>query len=172
MLEWFVLRTHYQEERRACLDLHRQGIKSFLPLARFEQRRKSDGLLCAKIQPLFPRYLFVQIRWADRRPVLHTRGIKSFVGWTIDGSLKPPAVPKSEIKELKSRLQEIFGLDVVLMSRPKDIVPDTMVYMLFGPFRDHVAKVQAVHGSRAEVVLSLFGRHVVKTVDKDHLQAA
>lgn len=103
---------------------------------------------------------------------MHTRGVKSFVGWTQDGSLKPPTVPHSEIKRVKSWLQEIYGLDVVLLSRPKDIVPDTMVYMLFGPFRDHVAKVQAVHGSRAEVVLSLFGRHFVQTVDKDHLQAA
>lgn len=159
------------EEKRFHFSLVNQRIKSFLPLGRYEHRRVSDGLLVAKVSPLFPRYLFVQTRWQDRRPVMATRGFKEFVGWA-PGQDKPPYVPNIVIRELKSRLQEILGLDVLLLHRPKEIEPGIMVQILFGPFRDHVAKVQAVHDSRVEVLLSLFGRNFVQRYDKGNLLAA
>ena len=168
MLEWFVLRTHYQQEKRAHFEFQKQGIKSFFPLARTEYRRKSDGLLLAKVEPLFPRYLFVQIRWEDRRPVMYTRGIKEFVGWApyMD---KAPVVPKPVIRELKSRLEEVLGLDVLILDRPEHIAPGDVVRILCGPFRDHLAPVKSFCGDRVELLLNLFGVITPVKLPKDIL---
>lgn len=170
MLEWFVLRTAFQREQRACLELSHQSIRTFLPLARTEHRRL-DGLLVAKLRPLFTGYAFVFMDWLHRYPVLSTVGVKGFVGY-IDGMPKPPSVSREDIKELRQRLEEIGGRAVVNLSRLKPIEPGMMAQILFGPYRDHIAKVQAVDGSRVMVLLKFAGVDVPTRLPKDCLIAA
>lgn len=170
MLEWFVVRTHYQQEHRAARELQQQRFKVFLPLMRTEHRDKT-GLLRAKLAPLFKRYLFIQLHWHKHNPILSTRGVQSFVGFT-EGMEKAPHVPKPVIHELKSRLEEVNGRDVVNFSRPKEIEPNMLVQILFGPYRNRTAPVQAVDGDAVDVLLKFAGVTKPVRLHRENLIAA
>lgn len=157
MLEWFVLRTLWQQEQRAERELNNQNVKTFLPMARTERRRASDGLLTAKVHPLFPRYLFVQLRWEEHKPIMFTRGVHSFVGY-YPGMDKAPVVRKGVIKELRSRLEEVLGRDVIVFGRPEKVEPGMIARILWGPFTGHLGLVESIDDDdRAKLILELFG---------------
>lgn len=168
-MDWFVLRTEYNQEDRAARGLESQGLKTFLPIARTEYRRKRDGLLMARRSPVFRMYLFAQINWHRRYSVLATRGVKSFVGYQ-DGMEKAPFVPDDVMEELMSRMEELFG-DNVTSSRPlKDLQPGQMVEILCGPYRERSAIVHSVAGSRVRILLeAIGGMEVPVSLPKDIL---
>lgn len=168
MKEWFVIKTHFQQERRANRELLQQRLETLLLLARTEHRNQS-GTLIARITPLFSTYLFVKLDWRkSRHQIMATRGVKTFVGY-LDGMEKAPVVDPLDIEELKSRVENY----VINLSRPhKEIEPGVMVQILFGPFRDQVASVQAIHGSRVEILLQLLGSTTPMTLPRECLQAA
>lgn len=127
-----------------------------LPLARILKRR-ADGLLIARIRPLFTGYLFVGViegkRW---QPIMSTFGVAGFVGYQ-PGQYQPPKVRSGDIAELRERIESVGGLFQMGLSRPQDIKPGLLVRVLFGPFRDQIAKVETDHGARVKVLLQAAG---------------
>lgn len=160
-------------EERVERSLKELNVETFIPLAKSE-KRKRNGHLVPVVRPLFRSYIFMQMEWWDapRHLILTTRGFKGFLGFR-SGEDKPDAVRPQDMEDLRSRLNEFEdGLIPLHSSRPKEIQPNDMVRILFGPFRDHVAPVKAVHGSRVEVLLSLFGKEFTKKLDKECLAIA
>lgn len=170
MLEWFVLRTHFQQDKIADRNLTNQRIKTLFLQSRKEIRTKA-GDLQIRIAPYFPGYLFAYADWNKTSgSILSTRGVKSVVGY-LDGMSKPPSVPKADIAELQSRVEEIVFRKVINLSRPtKQIECGDLVKVLWGPFRDQVAPVQAIDGSRVDLLLSLFGHDITHTIHKKQIQ--
>lgn len=172
VLEWYVLRTYYAQEQHAAQELTNLEFETFLPLARTE-RRQRGGLLVAKIKPLFSSYLFVKFDRYDRRwqQVCSALGVKGFIGY-LDGQAHPSTVPEKHMQELRDRLDEYGGVVPMGLSRPKVLNAGQLVLILFGPFREQSAIVQADCGSRVEVLLRFAGAPRAVKIPKQCLAVA
>ncbi len=92
-MQWYVIHTKFRQEEHALLNLKRQGYECFLPMLAVEQMRQKA--LRVIEQPLFPRYLFIQLdvhgsgkSWG---PIRSTKGVSRLVmfgsepAWLDDG---------------------------------------------------------------------------------------
>ena len=97
-MPWGLAVTHPQQEKRACDELHNQGIETYLP--RWRKHLIRQGRKHIALMPLFPRYIFVHIlpetRW---RSVNGTRGIVRLVCW----GETPARLPENAITAIKAR---------------------------------------------------------------------
>ncbi len=96
--KWYLVYTKPREEHLAESNLIRQGYTVYLPLIR--NRRRSRGRFKAFIEPMFPRYLFIQLdkdtdNWA---PVRSTYGVSSMVYF----GMEPAHIPNEIVEVLTS----------------------------------------------------------------------
>ena len=82
-LAWYAVHTKPRQEERARLNLAQQGYPCFLPLLTNE--KLSRGKLVLKEEPLFPRYLFIELDtartgrgWSAIRSTLGVSGLVTF----------------------------------------------------------------------------------------------
>jgi transcriptional antiterminator RfaH len=123
-LEWFCVKTKPQRERFAMEHLERQGIETFLPLAR--HRRIAGSNVNWRISPLFARYLFFRFDpGASFTPVRSTRGVTSIVAF----GERPAAVPNDVIEEIRRRAKD----DIIEFEEP-EINEGAPVRILGGPY--------------------------------------
>ena len=59
MKQWFVANTKSNEERKALFNIRRQGFVAYLP--QYKKTRRHARKIEAVLEPLFPKYLFVQL---------------------------------------------------------------------------------------------------------------
>lgn len=78
---WYLVHTKPRQEAIALQHLEQQGYVCYLPLIRIEKLKKGELAVCN--EPLFPRYLFIQLghghnaqSWA---PIRSTRGVSRLV---------------------------------------------------------------------------------------------
>lgn len=97
---WYAVRTVSRHEKKVATDFSRKGMTSFLPLST-ERRSWSDREKEVSI-PLFPGYVFVQIRLCSnqRLEVLRSKGVVSFV----PQSGAPVEVPAEQIDNVRAML--------------------------------------------------------------------
>jgi transcriptional antiterminator RfaH len=81
MKHWYLIHTKIRQELRALSNLQSQGFNCFLPLIEAEKIKRSS--LITVIEPLFPRYLFIQLEtdivgksWS---PIRSTLGVSQLV---------------------------------------------------------------------------------------------
>jgi len=76
---WYLVQSKPRNEMRALENLVRQGYETFLPL--IEVERIQRGKLLKKMEPLFPRYLFLQLEEGNDNwgPIRSTLGIAGMV---------------------------------------------------------------------------------------------
>lgn len=170
-ISWFAARTFFAQEERAEQNLRNQDYQTLLPLAKIETRRR-DGLLVDRTRALFTGYIFVGVE-DDRRwqPIANTFGVRGFVGY-VAGAKRPPVVDMRDIEELKRRITDAGGFFKLGLSRPQEIRPGMLVRILFGPFRDRPALVEADRGSRVQVLLQAAGAMSHLKLPKECLIAA
>lgn len=101
--KWFLIQSKPRNEARALENLLRQGYETYLPL--IEVERLQRGKLLRKFEPLFPRYLFLNLaagvdNWGPIRSTLGVAGMVRF-GQTY------AAVPDAVIEAIRERTQEI-----------------------------------------------------------------
>lgn len=101
--KWFLIQSKPRNEARALENLLRQGYETYLPL--IEVERLQRGKLLRKFEPLFPRYLFLNLaagvdNWGPIRSTLGVAGMVRF-GQTY------AAVPDPVIEAIRERTQEI-----------------------------------------------------------------
>ena len=96
---WFAVYTSSRHEKRVHEYLNSRQLESFLPVYRATHRWK-NGCLARIDLPLFPNYLFVQIRSQERVRVLEVPGVISLVGQ----GREPTPLPELEIECLRSNL--------------------------------------------------------------------
>ena len=120
---WYALQAKPRQERVALENLQRQGYQAWLPLARTTRLRQRRHVEC--IEPLFPRYLFIQLdRTSDNwGPIRSTLGVSGMVRF----GLYCPAVPQPLIDALRARSDENGVCDLLGKSRAGLQVGDAVV---------------------------------------------
>lgn len=79
MLNWYAVHTRPRQEAIAELNLERQGYRSYLPRILLRKRRRDKWKKV--VEPLFPRYLFIQVdpNQQSLSPVRSTLGVAGIV---------------------------------------------------------------------------------------------
>jgi transcription antitermination factor NusG len=97
---WFAVYTAPRHEKRVQQYFNERDVEHYLPLYR-SQRKWSDGSRITLDLPLFPGYLFVNIKRNERVRVLGVPGVLAIVGGV---GREPAALPDADIKALQSGL--------------------------------------------------------------------
>ena len=163
---WYAVQTKPRQEQIAVEHLARQGFECYLPKAwNPSQRAPSRN---PRIEPLFPRYLFVHADTGVQSisTVNYTRGVSKLVKF----GARIIAVPEWVINGLKKATDAVSGLVDV---EPTSLEPGDCVEVYGGPFAGLKAIYQTADGpTRAILLLSLLGRENTITVDQSCLKTA
>jgi len=99
-MQWFLIHTKPHQEGIALENLERQGYACYLPMLPTEKLRQ--GKLVTLQEPLFPRYLFIQLgqgataqSWS---PIRSTRGVSRLVSFGNE----PARVPTDLVQMLQA----------------------------------------------------------------------
>ncbi len=160
---WYLVHSKPRQERVALENLERQLFPCYLPVLRSEKVRR--GALSVIEEPLFTRYLFVQLEtdssarsWA---PIHSTRGVARLVRF---GS-EPARVSDELIAALRQR--EVQTPEVKRLFQSGQSVRITE-----GPFAGVEGIFQMADGQlRAMVLIELLSRPVAVSVDPVALKA-
>ena len=100
---WYLVQSKPRNELRALENLVRQGYETYLPL--MEVERLQRGKLLKKMEPLFPRYLFLHLEEGNDNwgPIRSTMGVAGLVRFG-----QAYAVVSNEVMEaVRERTQDI-----------------------------------------------------------------
>ena len=105
-MNWYAIQTKPHREEEAEMHLQRQGFTVYLP--RIQVIKSRRGRRQPAVEPLFPRYLFVQLDPAltDRAPIRSTRGVSAMVEF---GNV-PAEVPADVISALQEQEDDAEGV--------------------------------------------------------------
>ena len=163
---WFAVQTKPRQEHIAAEHLARQGFDCYLPKAWNPSQRVPSRN--PRIEPLFPRYLFVHADTGVQSisSVNYTRGVSKLVRF----GTRLIEVPDWVINGLKRATDAVSGL--VDVEQPK-LGPGDRVEVFEGPFAGLKAIFQTADGpTRAVLLLSLLGRENTVTVNYSCLRTA
>jgi len=161
---WYAVFTKPRSEARAEDNLRRQGFRCFLPWIQQARTRRTKRLVVA--EPLFPRYLFVQLDpdWQSIAPIRSTLGVTSLV--RFGGELA--VVPEPVIATLLAKTDSVNG---VVSLKPPCFTPGDEVMLLDGPLAGIRGIFQAASGEeRVSIMLDLLGREVKVTVSRSSVR--
>jgi transcriptional antiterminator RfaH len=84
MEHWYAIHTKPRQEREAEAQLSRQDYRTYLPLLRASRRVRGKWL--ERIEPLFPRYLFIRVdlETENTAPIRSTRGVAGLVKFGLE----------------------------------------------------------------------------------------
>ena len=154
MDEWYLLRSKPRQELRAVENLERQGFTAYCPML---QKKK------ARVEPLFPGYVFLQHEAFDDNPdygkVRSTRGVMTFVRFGDEFA----KVPEDLLEGVRHQEQSLMGAPAFEAGQ--------MVEFTDGPF----AEIQAVYlcdrgEERSVVLLNVLNREQRLVVRTDTLR--
>ncbi|MGH9775328.1 MAG: transcription termination/antitermination protein NusG [Candidatus Acidiferrales bacterium] len=98
-LHWYAAYTCANHEKRVAEQLASKSIEQFLPLYDTVRRWKDRKV---KLQrPLFPGYVFVRARFAERVRILEIPSVARLVGFNG----RPAVLPEDEIETLRKGLE-------------------------------------------------------------------
>lgn len=152
MSDWYAVFTKPHKEGVARDNLQRQGFTAYLP--RIRQPRYRRGQWVGTIEPLFPRYLFVQLRLGvhDISPIRSTLGVTGLVRF----GMEPALVPQGLVEALM--VKEDAGLGCHLPEQALFQRGDP-VTIVSGPFAGTQAIFEEPSGEgRVILLLGLLGR--------------
>lgn len=162
-MSWYLVHTKPRQEARALENLQRQNYPCLLPMLRVERLRQRR--LAVVQEPLFPRYLFIElsddVNWS---PIRSTLGVSNLVrfGTTV------AKVPASVIEALRQEQDARGRQDPV---RPL-FAPGQTVRITSGPFAGLQAVFDMPDGdARAMVLIELLSKQVRLPVAISEIQA-
>ena len=141
---WYVLQHKPAQGDRALQQLQNQGIACFYPKIKVEKIK--SGKRNARLEPLFPGYLFVNLErtdpmWAKLRS---TRGVLRVVGF----GNRPSPINDEVIRHIKDSLDSV--------AQQGGIKPGQSIRLKEGPFEGFDAVFQAYDGEERAIVLIKF----------------
>lgn len=147
--DWYLVQTKPRQEDLALEHLGRQGYTCYLPKMRAQRLRR--GRLHRLLEPLFPRYLFIELgqslesrSWA---PIRSTQGVSHLVRFG-----QSPAKVSSEVVD-QLRAQE------AVLDEEQAFEPGARLLIQQGPFKGLEAVFQMLDGEqRVMVLLELLGK--------------
>lgn len=166
MKKWYAVYTKPRQEAVAEENLKRQGYEVYLPL--MAEPRRQGGPRRQRIEPLFPRYLFVRLSLGcdNTGPLRYTTGVSNLVRFAD----KLAVVDDHIVDSLKRWADCTTGLH--LPKAPMFALRDIVV-MDDGPFAGVEAILQAETSSeRVVILLNLLGRKNSISVNRDRLRRA
>ncbi len=164
-LPWYVVHTKVRQEQTACENLARQGFAVYLP--RIKALKRIRGRQQAKLEPLFPRYIFFQPRSAAHSiaPVRSTLGVMNIVRFGQE-----PAVMRSEvlrgIREFESRQNEASDDEI------SPFQPGERVRVADGPLTGLEGLISDVSQERVIVLMHLLGQDTRVSLSRHQLLLA
>ena len=160
---WYLVFTKPRQEEVAKHQLERQGYITYLP--RIEIRYRKSAAIRTRIEPFFPRYLFIELdkQFDDWSPIRSTIGVCGLVRF---GTL-PQSVPERLIADLKKnennkKLQRITN---------KFWKKGDVIEIEQGPFAGYRCIFQESKGiDRVSVLLDIIGKQTRAFLKKDDLE--
>ena len=170
MSQWATVITKPLSEAAAEMALQSRGWRVYLPRYRKILRGHRRGARGeAVLRPLFPRYLFAELRpqWSG---IANVPGVLALVGGMVDGCWRPYLLAAEVIEEIRQRehagewdeSREGRRLDLVVGGMVAIPELDGMLGRLMGLGED----------DRARVLIEILGRTVPATVRASGLVAA
>lgn len=160
---WYLVYTKPRQEGVALANLARQGYAVYLPRCR--RLRKREGRSTPVIEPLFPRYLFIQLdthtdNWG---PIRSTLGVAALVRF----GQNPAPVPESLVEFLRTR-EDAEGLHP--WAEPEYRTGDR-VRVTEGPLGGYEGILLARSGrERVLVLLDILGKQVRTRLNREQLE--
>ena len=158
--QWFAVFTRPSQERRALVNLERQGFACFLPEVRNARR--------SRIEALFPRYLFLRASPGveNLAPIRSTRGVSTLVRF----GERLATLPEEIVEAIRSRIDSETGL--VRLPR-LSLAPGDRVRVSTGPLAGMEAVFKAEKSKqRVLLLMELLGRQTTVEVDALSLRCA
>jgi transcriptional antiterminator RfaH len=166
MKHWYAIHTKPRQEEHAAEHLRHQEFEIYLP--KIKQAHRYRGRWRHRIEPLFPRYLFIRLDLESDNvaPIRSTRGVSKLVSF----SGLPATVPDSLIDALVQSADpdtELHHPEATLFET------GTAVTIVDGPLEGLQAIFKAHDGeARSIILLELLGKTQQLTIDRDHLWPA
>lgn len=150
-LPWYVVHTKARQEQTAYENLARQSYTVYLPQIKILKR--SRGRQQSHLEPLFPRYIFLQPGSATHTiaPVRSTPGVTTIVRFGQEPAVMPPETLK-RIRDFEARRNE---------ARDEDISPfqrGVHVRVADGPLTGLEGLISDVSQQRVVVLMQLLGQ--------------
>jgi transcriptional antiterminator RfaH len=163
--EWYAVFCRPRQERRAVWNLRNQGFVVLCP--RMRRRVRKGTAWQNRVEPMFPRYAFVQPRESgDLGRIRSTRGAIGLVGFGNHF----PCVPQEVIEAIAAQI----GPDECLLDGPSDTLkPGDPVCIVDGPFTGALARFAGKGGEgRVAVLLEIMQRESRVELNPGALQKA
>lgn len=164
MSKWYVVLTKPKQEERAEEHLRAQGGGVFLPRIQLERMRK--GKRVEVIEPLFPGYLFVNVKGCEQLvgSIRSTRGVRQLLKFGIE----PLEIKQVLIDDLRLRCYRQIG---DLVNKQSVFEPGQQVEIISGPLKDYQAIFKQFDGEmRAIILLNLLNQQQELLVELEQLQ--
>ncbi|MFT7529286.1 MAG: transcriptional antiterminator RfaH [Gammaproteobacteria bacterium] len=148
---WYLCYTKPRSEQQASVNLQRQGYINYLPL--YRESRNQRGKLVTKIEPMFPRYIFVALdtetdNWA---PIRSTFGVSALVRFGLK-----PALVADELISILMKKEDDEGVQSAPM---REFESGQSVRVHSGPFKDYEGIFLAKNSNeRVFVLLEVLGK--------------
>ena len=144
-MHWYLIYTKPRQEKCALQNLEQQGYQCYMPLLPKEKLRQ--GALAVTDEPLFPRYLFINLAqdfmaksWS---PIRSTKGVSRLVRFGEE----PAKVDDALIELLRSH-------ETRVLEQPERLFkPGERVLLTEGPFAGIEGVYQMADGDRRVMVL-------------------
>lgn len=165
MKNWYLIYTKPQKELVARENLERQGYEIYLPMARLRRRRMGKGV--TRVEPLFPRYIFIKLdtKTDNWSPIRSTLGVSNLVKF----GMYPSAVPEALIELLCDRCDEEGVQDIT----PEDYKEGEAIRVMEGPMTGLEGVFLAKTSSdRVMVLLDIVGKHTRVSLTTEKLEPA
>lgn len=144
-MHWYLIHTKPRLEKTALENLERQNYRCYLPMLTTEKLRKGELTLVE--EPLFPRYLFIQLdtgmsalSWS---PIRSTKGVSRLVSFGNE----PAKVPDALVEALHLHEQVLHQKPVALFAEGERVM------VTQGPFAGVEGIYQMTDGERRVMVL-------------------
>ncbi len=144
-MHWYLVHTKPRQEKCALQNLEQQGYPCYLPTMPKERLRQ--GALTLADEPLFPRYLFIQLSTGDTAkswaPIRSTKG----VGRLVTFGVEPAKVDDALIEMMRTQEASVRGTPQRLFN------PGERVGLTEGAFSGFEGIYQIPAGERRVMVL-------------------
>jgi transcriptional antiterminator RfaH len=149
-LPWYVVHTKVRQEQTACANLVRQGYSVYLP--QIKRLKRIRGRQQAQMEPLFPRYLFLQPKSNSHSiaPVRSTLGVSTFVRFGQEPAVIRPET-LSSIADFESRWNQAGDVEISPFRRGE------RVRVVAGPLFGLEGLISGVSHERVVVLMQLLG---------------
>lgn len=164
-LPWYVIHTKPRQEQLAAENLLRQAYRVYSP--KIKQLKRIRGRQHAQLEPLFPRYIFLQPDSAAQSisPVRSTLGVSTLVRFGQE-----PAVIRTgilhAIREFETRHNAACDEDI------SPFQPGVHIHIADGPLAGMEGLISDVSHERITVLMQLLGQDTRVSVSHHHVVMA